>query len=214
VSQFFHVERIREWGVHHPNEHVSAAVQGRVSGETWRQMSDEQKAPYIRMAELDKEKHTIEMRRYEERKKRRRESEEGSHHEDHTHGVKVEEEEEEGEEEKVEEQQEVVEWKSNEGEEASELISPILSSRSLPSREKERVAEEEEGDEEKQEHSVSSLVMEEEPRPLSAYQLYLRRGMKLKQQEADQTRRKLRKGIATQVDCLHHPLSRCRWSVC
>ena len=67
--QFFHVERMRRWTAQHPNAHVSAAVQGRVSGEEWRRLTDEEKLPFVLMAEEDKRRHQQLKRNYEASKK-------------------------------------------------------------------------------------------------------------------------------------------------
>ena len=47
---------MRQWQLDHPGDHTNAAEQGKMSGAEWKALTDEQKQPYIEMAQREKQR--------------------------------------------------------------------------------------------------------------------------------------------------------------
>ena len=205
---------MRQWSLEHPEQHVSAAVQGRASGEEWRALTDAQKAPFMLRAQQEKARHAILKQQYERRKQRNDEQPGTPQERDHRYEQKQRRSHHDGSEE--------VTWLRTGAvdEEVTEL-SPALSSRALR-----RVARDHEAAEDAAVSDHGGNDMNErlrkrrtlpfdvspEPRrrPPSAFRLYEAEGLRYLQGRAQQTNTRLLKKDARKVHShAHLPASLC-----
>jgi hypothetical protein len=180
------MDRMHKWSLAHPGESVSAAVQGRWSGEEWRRLTDEERLPYVLQANEEKERYLPIKREYDERQRRLREQKEDGGEAEAADDVEG------GEEGEV-------------GEDQSELSS-ALSGRSLP-----RVRAAEEGNERDLQRSGAhrpprAVATEGPPRPPSAMRLFQAQAMERIKEEVQRQGKRFLKGVVMKAS--QHPHTR------